>query len=301
MKTKKVLAACAASMAIIASLSMTTGCNKKESDASQAADVLEPETEAVTEPEEYPDIENFSPEPDGMLGRARALRDINDDVVGYIRISNTYIDYPVVQYDGENLDENGNAYYMDKDIYGNYLDSGTIFMDYRDNFGPDKSQQSQNIMLYGHNMLNGTKFATLHYYRQDDTFYDDNPIIEFSSNYNDYKYIIFGYFITSGSYGESAYGPEFAYWDMENMDEKEFNEYVETVRDRSVISPDIDVEYGDQLITLQTCYMDEDNSRMLVVGRRLREHETADNIDKASTAKTESDDSDVSESDESQE
>lgn len=61
--------------------------------------------------------------------------------------------YPVVQYDGENLDENGNAYYMDKDIYGNYLDSGTIFMDYRDNFGPDKSQQSQNIMLYGHNML----------------------------------------------------------------------------------------------------------------------------------------------------
>ena len=164
MKTKKVLAACAASMAIIASLSMTTGCNKKESDASQAADVLEPETEAVTEPEEYPDIENFSPEPDGMLGRARALRAINDDVVGYIRISNTYIDYPVVQYDGENLDENGNAYYMDKDIYGNYLDSGTIFMDYRDNFGPDKSQQSQNIMLYGHNMLNGTKFATLHYY-----------------------------------------------------------------------------------------------------------------------------------------
>ncbi len=99
---------------------------------------MEPETEAVTEPEEYPDIENFSPEPDGMLGRARALRAINDDVVGYIRISNTYIDYPVVQYDGENLDENGNAYYMDKDIYGNYLDSGTIFMDYRDNFGPDK-------------------------------------------------------------------------------------------------------------------------------------------------------------------
>ena len=86
------------------------------------------ETEAVTEPEEYPDIENFSPEPDGMLGRARALRAINDDVVGYIRISNTYIDYPVVQYDGENLDENGNAYYMDKDIYGNYLDSGTIWI-----------------------------------------------------------------------------------------------------------------------------------------------------------------------------
>ena len=85
------------------------------------------------------------------------------------------------------------------------------------------------------------------------------------------------------------------------MDEKEFNEYVETVRDRSVISPDIDVEYGDQLITLQTCYMDERQFTYVGCRKRLREHETADNIDKASTAKTESDDSDVSESDESQE
>lgn len=286
MKTKKMLIACAASLAIAAS-SMMTGCNKKESESSQAADVLEPTTEAPTETVELPDIENFSSEPDGMLGRARALRAVNDDVVGYIRISNTYVDYPVTQYDGEDLDTQGNAYYLDTDLYGNYLESGTIFMDYRDNFGPDESKQSQNIVLYGHNMLNGTKFATLHYYRQDDTFYDKNPIIEFSSNYNDYKYIIFGYFITSGDYGESAYGPEFAYWDMENMDEKEFNEYVDTVHERSVISPDIDVKYGDQLITLSTCFMDEDNSRLLVIGRRLRDHETTDNIDKVNTNKTE--------------
>lgn len=293
MKTKKILIACVASLAIFAS-SMMTGCNKKESEASQAADVLEPATEAPTETVELPDIEDFSPEPDGMLGRARSLRAVNDDVVGYIRISNTYVDYPVTQYDGEDLDEQGNAYYLDTDIYGNYLESGTIFMDYRDNFGPDESKQSQNIVLYGHNMLNGTKFATLHYYRQDDTFYDENPIIEFSSNYNDYKYIIFGYFITSGDYGESAYGQEFAYWDMENMDEKEFNEYVDTVHERSVISPDIDVKYGDQLITLSTCFMDEDNSRLLVIGRRLRDHETTDNIDKANKTNTESEDSEES-------
>lgn len=296
MKTKKLLISCAVSLAVLASSSVMTGCNKKEEESSMAADVLEPVTEAATEPEAYPDIDNFSPEPDGMLGRARSLRAINGDIVGYIRISNTYVDYPVTQYTGEDLEEEGNAYYLDTDIYGNYLESGTIFMDYRDNFGPDESKQSQNIVLYGHNMLNGTKFATLHYYRQDDSFYDENPIIEFSSNYNNYKYVIIGYFITSGSYGESAYGDEFAYWDMENMDEKEFNKYLDVVHDRSLVSPDIDVKYGDQLLTLSTCYMDEDNSRMLVIGRKLRDHETPDNIDKAEKSDAaESESSDESE------
>ena len=84
---------------------------------------------------------------------------------------------------------------MDKDIYGNYLDSGTIFMDYRDNFGPDKANSrrilcftviicsmAQNLLRF---IITGRTIL----------FYDDNPIIEFSSNYNDYKYTIFGYFI----------------------------------------------------------------------------------------------------------
>ena len=286
-------------LAALGMLMASSGCQEKK-EASSAADVLEPVTEAPTEPS-LPEITDFSDEP-GLTGLAKVLLRVNDDIVGYIKISNTYVDYPVVQYDGEDLDENGNAYYLHKDIDRNYLESGAIFMDYRDVFEADESKQSENIVLYGHNMLNGSKFATLHYYRQDDSFYDENPIIEFSSNYKDYKYIIFGYFITSGDYGESAYGEEFAYWDQEELDTKEeFDKYVSVVHDRSIISPDIDVAYGDKLLTLQTCYMDEDNSRLLIVARRLRDNETPDNIDKAQGNSSDSAGSDDSSDEESEE
>lgn len=275
---------CTAAVAVIAlGAVMVFGGNDNKNDASSTADVLEPATEAPTEPE-LPKIENFSDEP-GLTGLAKILLRENKDVVGYIKISNTYVDYPVVQYHGDDPEENGNSYYLHKDLDREYLESGSIFMDYRDVFEADESKQSENIVLYGHNMLNGSKFATLHYYRQDDSFYDENPIIEFSSNYRDYQYIIFAYLLTYGDYGESAYGEEFAYWDQEELDtEEDFNKYVETVQDRSMISPDIDVAYGDKLLTLQTCYLDEDNSRLLVVARRLRDHETIDSIDKVQDA-----------------
>ncbi len=293
MKRSKKAAALAALSAIV--LSMTAaGCEEKQ-ESSQAADVMEP-TEAATEPPEdkFPDITDFSPEPNGMLGRAKSVLAVNDDVVGYIKIDGTDVDYPVVQ-------SEDNSYYMDRDIYGNYLDSGSIFMDYRDIFVPDESKQSQQIVLYGHNMLNGTKFATLHRYRQDDSFYEKYPIIDFNTNYVEDKYVIIAYFTTYGDYGESGYGEEFAYWDMENMDEKEFNEFMKTVKERSFISPDIDVEYGDQLLTLQTCHLDEDNSRFLVIGRRLRDGEKPEDFIKKSAPDNETSSDDSGEADEDNE
>ncbi len=305
MITKKNLLkiSCTAIVGVIAlSLVMVFGgCKEEKTAESSAVDVLAP-VEIPTEPT-LPVIDSFSEE-QGLTGLAKVLLQENKDVVGYIKISNTNVDYPVVQYHGDDLEEEGNWYYLDKDLYREYLESGSIFMDYRDNFESDESKQSENIVLYGHNMLNGSKFATLHYYRQDESFYDENPIIEFSSNYQDYKYVIIGYFITSGDYGESYYGEEFAYWDQEELDtEKDFNKYVSVVRDRSYVTPDIDVAYGDKLLTLQTCYMDEDNSRLLVVARRLRDHETVDSIDKIQSGNktedaTESDSDEIEDSDE---
>ena len=262
---------CMAVFAVMFSSLAAVGCDEKkeESASAPAADVLtEPATQAATEPkkEELPDITNFTDEPAGVLGRSLSVRMINDDVVGYVKIPHTSVDYPVFQSDD-------NEKYMDKDMYGEYLQSGCIFMDYRDKIDPDPKKQSNNLVLYGHNMLNGSKFATLHYYRQDDEFIDKAPVIEFDTNYAKQYYAIIGYFVTSGSYGESAYGDEFAYWDKENMKEKEFKKYLKTVADRTYKDTGVDVKFGDQLLTLQTCFMDEDNSRFLVIGRKLRDGE----------------------------
>lgn len=242
---------------------------------SSVADVLEPVTEPPTEPT-LPDIENFSDGKKGLTGLAKVLLQENKDTVGYIKISNTNIDYPVVQYTGDN------DYYLHKGFDGEYNFAGVIYMDYRDKFSSNENEQSENIVLYGHNMKNGSMFANLHKYRTDETFYEQNPIIEFSSNYEDYQYVIFSYFTTYGDYGKSFYGDEFAYWDMEELDTKEaFDDYVSVCRDRAIKPTGVDVQHGDKLLTLQTCHLDSDNSRMLVVARRLRSHETIDNIDMA--------------------
>lgn len=291
MKNKmKISVLCSIAVAVLAAgtFVLSSGCEKQE-ESSQTADVLEPETEPATEPE-LPDITDFSDEP-GMTGLAKSIRQVNDDVVGWIKISNTQVDYPVCQYEYD--DEEGNAFYLHNDLYGNYLERGTIFMDYRDVFGADESKQTDNIVLYGHNMRSGAMFGDLHNYRKDESFYEENPIIEFSSNYKDYKYIIFAYLITSGDYGESSYGDDFPYWDIHDLsNESDFYDYVETIDERSYIHPDIDVQYGDKLLTLSTCYLDSDNSRLLVVGRRLRDNETVDNIDKKTTSDSEESSSD---------
>lgn len=299
MKRFKRIAAAVTIIAALMSSAAMTGCDEKKETVSQAVDELEP-TEAATEApkDELPDIESFSAEPMGMLGQSRSLRTINDDVVGYVEIEGTYVDYPVTQCED-------NEGYIQTDLYGNYLDSGTIFMDYRDVFVSDPEKQSNNIVLYGHNMLNGSKFASLHKYRTDESTYEKSPIIKFNSNYVENEYVIFAYFLTSGSRGESAYGEDFAYWEMENMDEKEFENYLKVCEERSLISPDIDVAYGDQLITLQTCHLDEDNSRFLVIGRKLREGEKAEDFMKKSDDDKEKDkeesEAEDSESEESEE
>lgn len=304
MITKKTLITigCTAVMAAVSLVSITACSGKDENNnsSSTASDVLEPMTEVPTEPP-MPDPASYTPDK-GLTGRAKVLLRENEDVVGYIKISNTVVDYPVIQYDGDNVEEYGNDYYLSRDIYGNYFFDGCIFMDYRDNFEADDKKQSENIVLYGHNLLNGMMFTDLHKYRKDESFYKENPIIEFSSNYEDYKYIIFAYAPVSGYAGDTAYGPDFQYWNMQDLsDKKEFNEYVETVKYRSMISPDIDVQPGDKLLTLSTCHLDEDESRLIVVARRLRDHETVDKIDKEqSTGDTEDKDKDEEEEEQEQ-
>lgn len=62
------------------------------------------------------------------------------------------------------------------------------------------------------------------------------------------------------------------------MDQEEFNSYISSVESKNMIDNPIDVQYGDSLLTLSTCYSDEDNSRFLIVARRLRENETTQSL-----------------------
>ena len=147
-------------------------------------------------------------------------------------------------------------------------------MDYRDVFGFDENAQSDNILLYGHNMANNSMFGSLRRYRQDLTFYKQAPYIELESNYEQYTYVIFALSITDGSADAS-----WRYWDMQELDtQEEFDAYVETARHKSLVEIPVDVQFGDKLLTLSTCYSDADDSRFLVIARRVRPDETAESF-----------------------
>ena len=127
----------------------------------------------------------------------------------------------------------------------------------------------ENIVLYGHNMADNTMFGSLRQYRQNPSYYKEAPFITFSSNYADYTYVMVGLLITGGDADS-----DFKYWQMEDLDDKAaFDSYMGSVNSKNMIDNPIDVQYGDSLLTLSTCYSDEDNSRFLIVARRLRDGE----------------------------
>jgi hypothetical protein len=243
----------------------------------------EPVTVASTEPTTLPTYD-YVPSEKGMTEKAKMLLKQNKDIVGWIKIDQTKVDYPIVKdpgeipegvayYGGEEYEVN--SYYLEHGVDRQLHREGAMFMDFRDNFGSVEDEQSENIVIYGHNMANNTMLGSIRRYRQDYEFFKAAPFIELSSNYRDYDYVICCCAITSGH----TY-TDFGYWDMEELDDEEtFNKYINLARGRQLFDTGVDVKYGDKLLTLSTCYADEDNSRFIIIARRLRDGEKSGSLD----------------------
>ena len=202
----------------------------------------------------------------------------NDDFVGWLRINNTQVNYPLLKDPGDIVPGMGygdqyieyNEYYLHHNIDRQYLFEGNIYMDCRDNFGAVEGLQSENIVIYGHNMLNGSQFGNLRYYK-DTSYYWSNPFIYLDSLYRSYEYVIVSFCITSGNADT-----DFRYWDMEELDTQEdFDYYVNRIKRDQLLDTGVDIHYGDKLLTLSTCHADEDNTRFIILARRLRDGESA--------------------------
>lgn len=243
--------------------------------------------EEVTEPElpeNWADMYDYVPTQNGYLGKAEAWLKNNRDYIGWVKINNTMVDYPVMFDPGEVSADNsyygGEEYEADGYYLNHYWDrsqyrDGIPFMDWLDVFEGDEAAQSENIVIYGHNMASGNMFGTLARYRQNPNYYFESPFIQLSSRYEEYNYVIFAFLITPGSYNAT----DFRYWYMEELDNKEdFDFYVDNCHAKQMIDTGVDVQYGDKLLTLSTCYADYDNSRFIVVARRLRDGEKVNDL-----------------------
>ena len=245
--------------------------NEQMRNVKLAAEAAIETTEAATEEETHDYYD--------LLPSQKALLEQNPDIVGWINIptkdehSVSPIDYPVLQRKDE---EEGNDYYLTRDAFQNPEKAGAIFMDYRNDFDVVENREkttpnSENLVIYGHNMHDYSMFGSLKMYINDDTYYDNHPIIELSSNYRKYKYKIFGMIIVDV---DDTTETKFNYWNTHDfVNAADFYKYVNEVKRRTVRLTDVDVKYGDQLLTLSTCNSTFSQGRLVVFGRLLREGE----------------------------
>ncbi len=196
------------------------------------------------------------------------LKEINDEIVGWIQIDNTVIDYPVLWHKS---DDRTSQYYLKHNYRGNFDTYGSIFVDYRCEKGTD----SKNVVLHGHHMNDGSMFGNLMKYGSTSgnlDFYKESPTIEFDTPEGNADYKIISVFKTNTL---SSQGEFFNYMVGDFQNEKDFMNYVYNVRIRSLINCPVDVNEDDQLLTLSTCSYEFTEFRTVVVARKVRDGESS--------------------------
>ena len=159
------------------------------------------------------------------------LRLINPDTVGYLDVKGTDIGYVVVK-------SNNNDYYLHHDFEKNYSDLGWIFMDYRNTL------KDKNIIIYGHNMKNGTMFASLKTILTDEWFNNkDNRFVTFVKEDKEINYEVFSVY---------QIGNEEKYIQTD-FKENEFKSWADEMKSRSKYDFGIEIGEDDKVITLSTC------------------------------------------------
>ncbi len=203
--------------------------------------------------------ENFYSDEDtsGILPEYHKLYETNSDLAGWIVIDGTDINYPVVQ------SKVYQEFYLDHNFDGEEDDAGSIFIDARN----DILLPDDNIIIYGHNMKNGSMFGTLQYYL-DKEYYNTHSIISFDTLYGHYVYKI-------AVVGLSKISEEsedtFKYYDFLNAkNKKEFKTYVENIKKLEAYDTGTSLSYGDKLITLSTCNSVEEDGRLFIVAKEVK-------------------------------
>lgn len=189
--------------------------------------------------------------------KVQKLQEENPDIVGWLEIEGTSINYPVLQ-------GTDNEYYMTHNYKKQKSKNGSIFLtkDY------DWSIPSSNLLMYGHNLNNGTMFQELLKYAKEE-FYKEHPIIRFTTNKEDAEYEIISVFKSRVYYKTEK--NVFRYYFFVNANsEAEYNEFVQNAKKASIYDIDKTAKFGDQLITLSTCSYHVEDGRFAVVGRKNR-------------------------------
>lgn len=208
--------------------------------------------------EQTPDIEGVpddTPVSEGedVLAKYKELYLQNEDMVGWISIAGTTVNYPVMQTPNEP------NFYLKHNFEKAYSDLGTPYMQENCDLA-----ESDNLVIYGHHIKGGKMFGALESYK-DKGFYEEHKTIQFDTLTEQAEYEIVAVFKTV-AYSSAG----FRYYDfVDAEDEKAFDEYVSKCKELALYDTGVTAEYGDRLITLSTCEYSAPNGRLVVVAKKI--------------------------------
>lgn len=172
------------------------------------------------------------------------LKEENKNIVAWLDVPNTNIDYPVVK--GED-----NDFYLTHDMEDKKSIHGSIFMDYR-----NMVQNDKNLVIYGHYMKDGSMFKDLINYKEKD-FFNNNKDIFIDVDGEKERYEIFSVVLTTGDSG---------YIDIGFDSDESFLDYIDEINKNSLFTRDIDFKGDEEIVTLSTCSYEFHDARTVVFG-----------------------------------
>ena len=220
-------------------------------------EIIGAKTEENRETISTENTEEQKEETERML-QVKQLKEQNTDIVGWLEIENTNINYPVLQ-------GTDNSYYMTHNYKKEKSKNGSIFLNANYNW----NIPSNNLLIYGHNLGNGMMFQELLKYEKEN-FYQEHPVIRFTTAEEDAEYEIISAF-KSRVYYKSEKNVFRYYYFINSESEEEYNQFVKNAKNASLYPIDATAKYGDQLITLSTCAYYVEDGRFAVVGKRIEQ------------------------------
>ncbi len=194
-----------------------------------------------------------------ILPQYKAIYQRNPDFIGWLIIPGLDVDHPVVQTIWDN------SYYLYRDFNGNENKNGTLILD----AACEPFEPSPNLIIYGHKMQSGAMFGTLDKYEKL-SWWQEHPLVQFDTLTTQRQYVVVACLravqLANNGPGSFRYVTEFA-------DDEAFEEWLARIRRARYYDPGVDFGVTDQYLTLSTCSYHDDNGRLLVIARALREDE----------------------------
>ncbi len=191
-----------------------------------------------------------------ILAKYETLYKKNKKLIGWLKIDDTNIDYPVMQ-------TVNNEYYLDHNFNQEYDKNGSLFLDKDCN----AAFPNTNMIIYGHHMKSGKMFGNLNYYSKE-SYYKEHPRIQFDTIYEEGLYDIM-YVFRSRIYNEDEV--VFKYYKFLDVNsEDEFYSAMDEMARMSLYDTGVTAAYGDKLITLSTCDSSEEDGRFVVVAKKIK-------------------------------